>query len=109
MHYILKGHKAVEIKVWNGRIMNEAALIKWAMWFETANRHVAYTKLKTGEVSTIFLGIDAAFSINKRPLLFETMILGIPKLAGYQRRYTTWAEAVRGHKEALAEIARLDK
>lgn len=80
-NYILEGHTPVK----------ERDLIKWAKWYESADRQVARTK----RVSTVFLGIDHAFRGGK-PVLFETMVFGGP-LDGEQERYCTWDEAVDGH------------
>jgi len=55
-------------------------------------------------VSTVFLGLDHSFGEGP-PLLFETMIFGGPE-DGYQDRYSTWDEAIEGHKKAV-EIASL--
>lgn len=61
-------------------------------------------------ISTVFLGIDHAFGRGE-PLWFETMIFGgndDGSTADYQDRYTTWAQAVAGHRKAcgLLETAR---
>ena len=37
------------------------------------------------------------------PILFETMIFG-GEHHEYQERYTTWDEAIKGHKEAVALV-----
>ena len=87
--YILKGKRTVP----------EHDLMKWARWFETAERHVANDYVGKIQVSTVFLGIDHSFS-GGRPLLFETMIFG-GKHDEYQKRYHTWEEAEKGHKMTL--------
>lgn len=86
--YILKGKKVIK----------ETNLLKWAEWFETADRHVKNTKVGGVQVSTVFLGLDHNF-FGGKPLLFETMIFG-GRHDGYQERYTTWEEAEKGHKKA---------
>lgn len=50
------------------------------------------------EVSTVFLGMDHSFRGSK-PILFETMIFGGDH-DGYQKRYETWDDALKGHLEA---------
>lgn len=70
----------------------------WAKWFETADRHVAETKVGSLRVSTVFLGLNHSFSGNI-PILFETMIFGGAE--EYQQRYATWEEAEEGHKKAI--------
>lgn len=73
-------------------------LIKWAQWFEKADRFVNKTDLPNNiQVSTVFLGLDHG---GNTPLLFETMIFG-GKHDQYQERYATWDEAEKGHKEAV--------
>lgn len=80
----------------------QVPLIKWAQWFENADRHVGNDRLKEVNevhVSTVFLGIDHSFGGDK-PLLYETMIFG-GKLDQQMERYSTWAEAEEGHKKWL--------
>jgi hypothetical protein len=85
--YILDGHKAVV----------EKDLMKWAAWFENANRAVGRTEIsKDVSVSTVFLGLDHQFGEGP-PLIFETMVFGGP-LDQQEERYSTWEEAEAGHK-----------
>lgn len=109
-HYILNADHSV----------TPVALQAWALWFETADCRVALTPCNDGsEVSTVFLGLDHAH-FGGPPLLFETMIhVGEGGSEGgewgaFQRRYTTWDEAVAGHaatvteyQQALAHLKRL--
>ena len=88
--YILKGKMPVE----------ETDLLKWANWFETAERHVADDMVGKTRVSTVFLGIDHNLFGTGKIILFETMIFG-GKHNDYQERYSTWEEAEKGHKRAL--------
>lgn len=76
-------------------------LFAWAEWFEKNGnkRIVSQDKIKGVLVSTVFLGVDYGF-YTERPLWFETMIFGGTH-DGFQKRYTTYDEAVEGHKEAL--------
>lgn len=92
-YFILEGHKPVKTN-----------LVKWAKWFENAERHVAPTwNAVDVTVSTVFLGIDHQFVEGQPPLLFETMVFGGP-LDGAQQRYTTWDEAREGHKKMVAKV-----
>jgi hypothetical protein len=50
------------------------------------------------QVSTVFLGIDGSVR-RLSPILFETMIFGGDE-DGFQMRYGTWEESVKGHEEA---------
>ncbi len=86
--YILKGKTPVECE----------NVLEWAKEFENQNRIVGFSQVKKVRVSTIFLGLDHSFNGGK-PVLFETMIFG-GKHNEYQERYSTWDEAVEGHKKA---------
>lgn len=61
-------------------------------------------------VSTVFLGMDHSWDSNPnhKPVLWETMIfddLEETLLGEYQERYTSYEDAVEGHKKAL-ELAK---
>ena len=72
----------------------------WAHWFETAERHVALTKISEKvTVSTVFLGLDHAWGQGP-PMLFETMIFGGP-YDQEQDRYSTWEKAQEGHERMV--------
>ena len=77
-------------------------LLRWARWFEKADRNVAKIKIGSVEISTVFLGLSHSFGGGK-PMLFETMIFG-GKLDGEMWRYSTWEEAVEGHKKAVKMV-----
>lgn len=88
--YILNGKNPVP----------EPDLIKWATWFEAADRIVKKTQLPGNIlVSTVFLGTNHAY-FGGEPVLFETMIFG-GEHDEYQERYSTWEEAESGHKRAI--------
>jgi hypothetical protein len=90
-HWTLKGHEPVP-----------CTLMEWAEWFEQKGDHrrVALDKKYGIIVSTVFLGLDHNWG-GGPPLLFETMIFG-GRHDDYQERYSTWDEAVEGHKKACA-------
>jgi hypothetical protein len=90
--YVLEGHNAVQ----------EPDLMKWAIWFETANRTVKKNTIGKSLVSTIFLGLDHGFD-NNRPLLFETMVFDGP-LDQECERCSTWEEAEEMHAEMCARV-----
>jgi hypothetical protein len=82
----------------------------WNKWFEqTSNRRVAQDRINQYFVSTVFLAINHGFLADYNEW-FETMVfdenpggeLGKDKL---HRRYATWDEAIKGHKE-IVEIVR---
>ncbi len=84
----------------DGRTPVPADLLKWARWFETADRQVAHDLIGDISVSTIFVGLDIS-PTGGPPLVFETMIFG-GGLSHSEWRYATWEEAEAGHREALA-------
>lgn len=88
--YILDGHEPVptdDVLVWGG-------------WWEKADRFVKQTDVSEGvTVSTVFLGLDHNWG-DGPPLLFETMIFGGP-LSDSEWRYSTWAQAEKGHAKAV--------
>lgn len=94
----------------DGTVHVESDSLTWGHWFETANRHIAETKLTgrtAGEeirISTVFLGIDHQFG-DGPPLLFETMVFG-GELDEEQDRYATREEAVTGHLAMCERVAR---
>jgi hypothetical protein len=51
-------------------------------------------------ISTVFLVIDHRFSGEGDPVLWETMIFG-GKHDGYQERYTSHEEALKGHERSI--------
>lgn len=86
----------------DGKIKKETDLIKWAKWFETANRQVAKDKIGDANISTVFLGLDHSFN-GGIPILFETMVFG-GKLDQEQERYATLEQAKRGHKLMVKRV-----
>ena len=52
-------------------------------------------------VSTVFLGFNHAPLGSETPILWETMIFGGPNDQEYQERYTSYEDAVEGHKVAV--------
>jgi hypothetical protein len=83
--------------------VEEPDLIRWAMWMESADRHVRDSFQGDVRVSTVFLGLDHSFRDTGPPILFETMVFlehdGIE-----QERYSTWAEAEEGHARWVAQV-----
>lgn len=92
-YYILEGTTPVPTDV-----------MTWANWFsDPAKRKVALTNITNDVfVSTVFLGLDHRFGQQGPPILFETMSFGTNY--EYQRRYSTWQEALDGHDEVVAEV-----
>lgn len=81
----------------------EPDILKWAKWFQDADRTVNRTEIDTDEtVSTVFLGLDYNF-FGGPPLLFETMVFG-GKHDLYQIRYSTWEQAETGHNRIVEAL-----
>lgn len=91
--YILDGHKPIPCD----------DLMEWAKWFETAERHIADTKIGKVRISTVFLGLDYRLEGNGEPILFETMVFG-GELDEETHRYTTWEKAEIGHKKMISKV-----
>jgi hypothetical protein len=90
-HFILDGHDP-----------KPAEFLEWALWFGANDRRVAWDKFDGVEVSTVFLGLDHRFG-DGPPLIFETMIFG-GQLDEETERYSTWDEAVAGHKKMVERV-----
>jgi hypothetical protein len=125
-HYVLQGKTPVAIDPGD-----PAGHLRWAKWFNTADRHVAKETICGKRVSTVFLGIDHGFDPDGPPILFETMVFAelpedeknktiempdgtlhtyryeIGEIDGYTRRYSTWEEAAYGHRETVEMIRRM--
>ena len=86
----------------HGSPVPEPDLMKWAQWFETANRHLARDVIGDVTVSTVFLGINHRFGEGE-PLLFETMVFGGP-FDQEQRRYSRRIDAFAGHADLVAQV-----
>jgi hypothetical protein len=68
---------------------------------------VAYDVIGKTEISTVWLGQDHGVSLSNIPLIFETMIFGGGE-DGFCERYSTEAEAVAGHKEAVRLVVGIE-
>jgi len=79
-------------------------VLTWAEWWAANLKACRIGEDQIGKVrvSTVFLGLDHNFQ-GGEPVLFETMIFGGP-LDSSQWRYRTYADAERGHQEALAQV-----
>lgn len=104
--YILKGKLPVP----------EPDLLRWAEWFEAADRTVGLSTLTYGFwVSTVFLGIDHGFG-RAEPLLFETMVfheddgreVSLQNAEGEHLllfdRYATYGDAEKGHLRIVRRV-----
>lgn len=82
-------------------------LMKWALWFEHANRVVRGTIINGYQISTVFLGLDYSFGFSE-PKLFETLIFAPYEcdLHLYRERCATWQQAERMHERVCNKIRR---
>lgn len=64
-------------------------------------RHVGNDMINGHYVSTVWLGLDHSY-YGGPPQIFETMVFQGDTCGDiYMDRYTTWGEAVAGHKKAI--------
>lgn len=61
-----------------GEPVPEPDLLRWASWFETADRQVGDTHAEGVRISTVFLGTDMGWGHGAPPVLWETMVFGGP-------------------------------
>lgn len=85
----------------------EPDIRKWGYWFETANRSVARDHIGKFSVSTVFLGLDRGHG-SSFPVLWETMVFaddsGFDEVC--QERYTSYEDAVTGHRRVRQRFFR---
>ena len=79
--------------------------MEWAEQFKKMShadtRHVGNDMINGHHVSTVWLGLDHNY-YGGPPLIFETMVFhGYSCDDIYMDRYTTWEQAVEGHKKAI--------
>jgi hypothetical protein len=72
-------------------------------WLDQEKFRVGLTKLPFVTISTVFLGIDHGFGRTDKPVLWETMIFG-GLLNDSQWRYTSEADAIKGHRKAIKMV-----
>lgn len=96
----------------DGNPQLEPDLLKWALWLEHSSRRTGkdcriLARDYVGEIriATDFLGLDFGALDGTPPLLWETMVFG-GEYNYHQRRYTTRAEALAGHAEAVVLVKR---
>jgi hypothetical protein len=65
-HYVLNA---------NGEPVPEPNILKWGIFFESANRIIKQETIGESLISTVSLGLDHAFS-GPTPILWETMVFG---------------------------------
>ncbi len=90
----------------DGREVVPADLLTWALWFQehSSDRIVAKTRIGELEVSTVFLGLGHRFGSQGPPLLFETMVFGLPDDQEICERCSTYDQAEVQHAQACLEM-----
>jgi len=85
-----------------GRPLPALTLGQWSLCIShVQQRRIRYDEIGPYRVSTVFLGLDHAFSpIETTPILYETMVFQDGDSVACDR-YTTRLEAVRGHIKML--------
>ena len=95
-YYILVGRTPIAVDLWTwGQALGKRS-------FEHDPWRVAHTTFDKVRVSTVFLGLDHNMREGGDPILFESMIFGGP-LDQEQQRYSSYAEAERGHQELVTK------
>lgn len=91
--YILKEDKSKPIRCEN--------LSEWGEFMgDLEKRRVANTTVRGCRVSTVFLGLDYGTG-NGEPILWETMVFPFSPEVDEMRRYTSYEDAIKGHKEIV--------
>ena len=108
-HYVLDG---------DGEPQPCDDLLVWCQWWETADRVVKQDYAENAQttdadksigaghavgVSTVFLGLDHQWRASGPPILWESMVFGT-SLDGTQQRYSSKADALRGHEELVKRV-----
>lgn len=91
-------------------VYRQPDLVLFSEFMKRDRRIVEQTEVGDLFVSTVFLGIDHRLSEEGPPLVFETMVFDNSEegkgdtFADYCERYSTWDEAVAGHRKVLEAI-----
>jgi len=86
----------------------KSTIIKYGEWMENNPGVKSVKQEHIGDifVSTVFLGLDHSWPKDDiTPVLWETMIFG-GEHDQYQDRYTSYEDALEGHKKALTLITK---
>ena len=70
---------------------------------DDANRIVAQATIGEWQISTVFTGINSNWG-EGNPILFETMVFGLPDDLQPQWRFSTWDEAMETHNLLVASL-----
>jgi hypothetical protein len=81
----------------------EADYLEWTKWVANDIRRLL-ARIGDVKISTVFLGLDHYF-FGDKPVLWETNIFG-GEHDGYQERYSSKEDALKGHKKACDLVRR---
>lgn len=90
----------------DGNPVRAKGLLSWGLWMQKNNRQIADTHVANVRISTIFMGLDYAYTLARisgqpqTPLLFETMVFGGVH-DHLTRRYATREDALEGHRQIV--------
>lgn len=91
----------------DGNPVRERCPLTLARWDEQASRNVGNDKIEDSVVSTVFLGIDHAYSGNEPPILWETMVFGGPLDQEMDRCPGSRKEAKEMHARMVERVKKL--
>lgn len=70
---------------------------------DDAHRILAQDTVESIQISTVFCGINQNWG-EGAPILFETMIFGLPEELQPQWHFATWDEAIQQHQQLLESL-----
>jgi hypothetical protein len=86
------------------RVPERCTLVEFATaMLNDANHIVAQATVDKYQISTVFTGIDQNWG-EGAPILFETMVFGLPDDLHPQWRFSTWDEAMETHNMLVATL-----
>jgi len=95
----------MELYIWkDGKAVPVKDVLEWARAYENRERTVASTRLDSGSISTVFLGMNHRYDydaeVRKPPILWETMVFG-GEHDQDTWRYDSFEAAKAGHEKAV--------
>lgn len=92
----------------DGEPVLETDMMRWAVWFETAERCVKNEVIGNSTISTVFLGVDHNFCNSGGPVLWETMVFGEFLDEDQDRCAGNRAQAMAMHNRMVERVKQLD-
>lgn len=103
---IYRASRPMNYRLVNGKA-EPCSMLEWGIAFEDhASRVVEQTDMihtdgRTGQVSTVFIGMDFNFHGDGPPILWESLTFGCPEI---QQRYDSAESARKGHLEIVNDL-----